>query len=49
MYGRRANVMLHTLDVVVDRLGVESKQLEKIRQQVVPVGDIARKLLPRGR
>ena len=39
--GRRADVMLHPLDVVVDDLVVEAEELEEIGEEVVAVGDVA--------
>lgn len=55
MFGKRfygadgcgANVMLHAFDIVMNGLGIQSEQLEKVRQQLVTVRYISCKLLPR--
>ena len=44
---RRTDVMLHALDIVVDGALVQSEQLEKIGQQLVPVGDVERERFAR--
>jgi hypothetical protein len=38
---RRTNVVLHSLDVVVDDLLVEPEQREEIGEELVPAGDVA--------
>ncbi len=39
--GGGADVVLHPLDIVVDDLVVQAEEFEEIREQVVPMGDIA--------
>ncbi|HWN64957.1 MAG TPA: hypothetical protein VNN24_04640 [Candidatus Binatus sp.] len=47
MESGRADVMLHSFDVVIDHPIVETEQLQKIGQEFVTVGNIACQLFSR--
>ncbi len=44
--GRGADMVLHALDIVIDGLGIQAKELEEICKELVTVRDISRKVLP---
>jgi hypothetical protein len=44
-----ADVMLHTLHIVVDHLIVQPEELKKVGEQLMPAGDILRQRLASGR
>lgn len=44
---RRADVVFHAFDVVMNNLLVQTEQSEKVGQQLVPPGDVARERLAR--
>src|SRR6187200_3553859 len=45
---RRADMMLHSFDVVVDRLLVEAEQFQEIGEKLMPSGNILRESLAGG-
>jgi hypothetical protein len=49
MHGRRADVMLHAFDIVINDVGREAEKLEEVGQELMAVGDVTREFLARRR